>query len=53
MRDDPEQRQNIAKDKPKVVKRLFDLVLADAKGGPILPNDPEFNEESQAWLYRR
>jgi len=53
MGSDPEQRQNIAKDKPKVVKRLFDLVLADAKGGPILPNDPEFNEESQAWLYRR
>ncbi len=27
-----------AKDKPEVVKRLFDLVLADAKGSPILPD---------------
>ena len=38
MGSDPEQRQNIAKGKPEVVKRLFDLVLADAKGSPILPD---------------
>jgi len=33
MRNDPEQHENIAKDKPEVVKRMFDLVLADANGG--------------------
>jgi len=37
MRNDPEQNNNIASDKPKVVKRMFDLVIEDA-GGPVLPN---------------
>jgi hypothetical protein len=34
----PEQRHNIASDNPRIVKRMFDLVLADTQGGPILPN---------------
>ena len=38
MKNDPEQRHNIASDNPKIVKRMFDLVLADAQGGPILPD---------------
>jgi hypothetical protein len=38
MKDDPEQRENVAASEPDVVKRLFDLVLDDAGGGPILPN---------------
>ncbi len=37
MKNDPEQNENIASDKPQVVKHMFNLVLADAKG-PILPN---------------
>ena len=38
MKNDPEQRYNIASDNPKIVKRMFDLILADAQGGPILPD---------------
>ena len=38
MNNDPGQLHNIAADKPKIVKRMFDLIIADAKGGPILPN---------------
>lgn len=38
MKNDPEQCHNIALDKPEIVRRMFDLILADAQGGPILPN---------------
>jgi len=38
MKNDPEQRENIAPGKPQVVKRMYDLMLVDAKGGPITPN---------------
>ncbi|MBM3132558.1 MAG: hypothetical protein FJZ95_05935 [Chloroflexi bacterium] len=38
MKNDPEQQVNIASDKPQIAKRLFDLVLQDADGGPILPD---------------
>jgi len=38
MKNDPDQRRNIARDKPKIVKRMYDLILADAKGRPILPD---------------
>ena len=38
MKNDPEQNYNIAADKPQVVKRMFDMVLDDAHGGPILPD---------------
>lgn len=38
MRNDPEQRENIAKARPKTVKRLFNLVLKDANNKPILPD---------------
>jgi arylsulfatase A-like enzyme len=38
MKNDPEQRESIAPSRPDVVKRLYDLILADANGGPILPN---------------
>ena len=37
MKDDPEQRDNMAASEPEVVKRLYELVLDDAGGGPILP----------------
>lgn len=36
--NDPEQSRNIAQDKPDVVKRMFNLVMLDANGGPILPD---------------
>lgn len=45
MGNDPEQRENLASDKPKIVKRLFDLILADADGGPILPHWDEIVRE--------
>ncbi|MFC1999491.1 sulfatase [Chloroflexota bacterium] len=38
MKNDPDQLQNIAADKPNIVKQMYDLILVDAKGGPILPN---------------
>jgi len=38
MKNDPYQRENLASDKPDVVKRLYNLILSDAGGGPILPN---------------
>jgi len=38
MRNDPGQMENIAADNPKIVKRMFELILADAHGGPILPD---------------
>ncbi|MBL7120125.1 MAG: sulfatase [Dehalococcoidia bacterium] len=38
MKNDPGQLHNIAADKSKIVKRMFDLILDDAQGGPILPN---------------
>ena len=51
MKNDPDQRHNIASDKPEVVKRLYDLILADAKGGPIAPGwkiDLDF--EAVRWM---
>jgi arylsulfatase A-like enzyme len=38
MKNDPYQQENLAADRPQIVKRLHDLILADAGGGPILPN---------------
>ena len=37
MNNDPQQLDNIASDKPQIVKRMFGLVLNDANGGPLLP----------------
>ena len=37
MMNDPLQINNIAWDKPRVVRRMYDLMLADADGGPIAP----------------
>jgi arylsulfatase A-like enzyme len=56
MKSDPGQLHNIAADKPKVVKRMFDLVLDDAQGGPILPDwewdedEPEALKQVHAWM---
>jgi arylsulfatase A-like enzyme len=36
--NDPLQMQNAAWDKPRVVKRMYDLMLEDARGGPIAPD---------------
>jgi arylsulfatase A-like enzyme len=38
LRDDPQQMENVAWDRPRVVKRMYDLMLEDAKGGPIAPD---------------
>jgi hypothetical protein len=35
---DPLQMQNAAWDNPRVVQRLYDLMLEDAGGGPIAPD---------------
>jgi len=45
MKNDPYQRENLAPDKPDVVKRLYNLILSDASGGPILPNWGEIVQE--------
>lgn len=37
MMNDPLQINNLAWDKPRVVKSMYDLMLADAGGGPITP----------------
>lgn len=38
LKNDPQQMENVAWDRPKVVKRMYDLLLEDAGGGPIAPN---------------
>ncbi|MFC1999487.1 sulfatase [Chloroflexota bacterium] len=51
MNNDPDQQLNIAADRPEIVKRLYDLILADAKGGPIAPGweiDTRF--EGTRWM---
>jgi arylsulfatase A-like enzyme len=38
LKDDPQQMESVAWDRPRVVKRMYDLMLEDAKGGPITPD---------------
>ena len=38
LKGDPLQMESVAWARPRVVKRMYDLMLADAKGGPIAPN---------------
>lgn len=38
LKNDPRHIENVAWDRPKVVKRMYDLMLEDAGGGPIAPN---------------
>ena len=50
MKDDPEQHENIASGTPEIVKRLYDLILADA-GGPILPDwKIDLEHEGVRWM---
>jgi arylsulfatase A-like enzyme len=38
LNNDPQQMESVAWDRPRVVKRMYDLMLEDAKGGPITPD---------------
>ncbi len=38
LNNDPLQMESVAWDRPRIVKRMYDLMLEDAKGGPITPN---------------
>jgi len=38
LRNDPQERTNIAGDNPKIVKRMYEYVMADAQHQPILPD---------------
>ncbi len=51
MRNDPEQLHSIAEDNPQIVKRMYDLILADAHNGPIAPNFKIDTESlTNAWM---
>jgi hypothetical protein len=45
MKNDPYQHENLASDKSRIVKRLYDMILTDAGGGPILPHWGEIVQE--------
>jgi len=38
LKNDPEEKVNLAKERPQTVKRMFDYVMEDAGRQPILPN---------------
>ncbi len=38
LRDDPGERTELAKDKPKIVRRMYEYVMEDAGHQPILPD---------------
>ena len=38
LKNDPLQMENVAWDQPRIVKRMYDLMLEDAGGGPITPD---------------
>lgn len=50
MKNDPQQRVNIASDKPRLVKDMYGLILADAKGGPIAPRFTIPRIQAARWM---
>ena len=48
LRDDPQEQANIAKDNPKIVKRMYDCIMEDA-GGAILPDWEKVGGSTDFW----
>lgn len=52
LRNDPEEKVNIAKDKPHIVKRMYEYVMEDAGHQPILPGwRRDWNSPVWKWVF--